>query len=227
MNTDNSDPSDPSSLRSSSHSKKTADHFSSWQTEDSDQFSRSHHQADDDYDGQLVVEDISNQESDKHDPSIEVVSSYQYEDPQSDSSSKSTSRVPKRLEYDELSDSGLVRSIGTLSCDKDRKKPRRRRTQNVGRKRKPTSPVGQKMSSRPGLVGMEVHDATCGQGSRPSKLRRRNSEGEDTETPLSSDYTPESTRTEDDNSSAMATSGETSADDSTSSTSEGDPMDID
>ena len=223
----NTDDSDPSSLRSSPRSKKTADHFSSWQTEDSDQFTHPHHQADDEYDGQLVVEDISNQESDKHDASIEVISSYQYEDPQSDSSSGSTSRVTKRLEYDELSDSGLVRSIGTLSCDKDRKKLRRRRTQNVGRKRKPTSPVGQKTSSRSAHVGMEVHDANSGQESRPSKLRRRNSEREDTETPLSSDYAPESTHREDDNSSAMATSSEISADDSTLSTSEGDPMDID
>lgn len=222
MNTDSSTPSSPSL---SPHTKQTAGGTSPWQAEDREQITRSDDRTQEKGGGELIVEDISNQADDSHDASIEVVRPYQYEDPRSEPASKSDSaRAPKSLDYDDLSRSDLVDSIDTLSCHQDRRAPRRRRIQKVGLKRKPSS-IGHR-GPRCSLVDQGIDDGN-GQNAHPNKSRRRNSEGEDTETSsFYSDSAPESPR-KDDHPNTMATSTETSADESTLSTSEGDPMDID
>ena len=177
---------------------------------------------------EFAVEDISNQ-----DPSseigVEVLYPYQYEEPDPESSSRPvTWPAPKRLEYDEISSSSLVDSIESLHCYSGQEsKPRRRRTRHrAGTKRKPSGPLDRKVLVQSTDFDDEMEDWNNEQYVRPRKVRRRNRDGQDASTTLS-DSMSELTSHGYGSSSTMATSGETSAEESSSPVSRGDPMDID
>ncbi|WEW59908.1 hypothetical protein PRK78_005390 [Emydomyces testavorans] len=73
-------------------------------------------------DGEPTIEDISNQDS-GYDGDVEVVWPYQYEDAEADAPSQQPLNAkwigPKRLQYDDVSHSGLIDWMGSLRCDSD------------------------------------------------------------------------------------------------------------
>ncbi|KAL1958960.1 hypothetical protein VTO42DRAFT_3513 [Malbranchea cinnamomea] len=183
--------------------------------------------SDDQKHGEFIVEDISNENSSKN-SGLEVIRPYQYEEAGAESSAESARwEAPKCLEYDEISNSSLVESIETLCCDSEREiKPRRRRTHHrTGLKRKPSWPIDRKPVSRSHILDDNtVEGQSAHQYVRPRKVRKSNPMGEYIGTLSMSDSASELTSREDNYSSAMVTSGETSEDDTVS---RGDPMDID
>ncbi|EEP82725.1 predicted protein [Uncinocarpus reesii 1704] len=163
-------------------------------------------------DGDFVIEDISHQDS-GYDGDLEVIWPYQYEDAETDATTKQPSDAkrtgPRQPKRDELSRSGLIDWMDSLHCDSDKdtlrpkrclKRKLRPSLENLHRRSSSLRSIHQgsdlkesgKSSSTPKKPRQDRQESSQGQDDRPAGIGSAPVKGQACSAGLSADLTFES-----------------------------------